>query len=282
MSNPSLLSDVTKLHLASSPCSPDITVLGLGYNTTKTQGIILGVTTDAFRSDSNSTHWYNVTNQLCQVITPSGCEEMTLIDLILTADQSLLLLTTHGLFLGQLPATDPPVSRGTSLQHQVSWSLVELPSSIVFASFHLSYTPVCYNSYSKSSTEQVAYVAMVNSNEVVYASYPTYTNWTVSPSNSPFSQPTDLVYDHHTDSFVILQKKEGNYSVIAFSSDQLFQVGTVNRSRFPAFDEFPSTFHPAQGKALCFSPATHEVFVYGNQVSGRIFVIWGFWRGVER
>ncbi|XP_022089025.1 cation channel sperm-associated protein subunit beta-like isoform X2 [Acanthaster planci] len=267
MTDPSLLSDVTKFLLAPAPCSPDVAVLGLGYNSTETKGIIVGVTRDAVGRESNNTFWYNITTQLCQAVTPNECDEIALIDLILTADQSLLLLTTHGLFRGQLPSSQPRDSRGTLVQKQVLWNLVELPSSISFISFHLSYTPVCFNRYTKSSTEQVAYVAMVKSgnDKAVYASYSPYTNWTVSASNCPFSQPSSLVYDHHTNSFVILQEKEGVHSILAFSTDQLLQVGAVNCSRFSSFD-LPSAFFPTEGRSLCFNPTTHEIFVYGNQV----------------
>ena len=36
------------------------------------QGIVIGVTLKSFEMDENSTHWYNVTAQLCQLISLSG------------------------------------------------------------------------------------------------------------------------------------------------------------------------------------------------------------------
>ncbi|XP_071802206.1 cation channel sperm-associated auxiliary subunit beta-like isoform X2 [Asterias amurensis] len=274
VAQPSLLVDsAASLHSATAPCSPDIAVLGLVYNTTsEAQGIVIGVTLKNFEMDENSTHWYNVTAQLCQLVSLSDCEEVTLLDLVLTADPSLLLLTTHGLFLGQLPnddlSDDSTSSIETFAQGQVSWSEIDLDNSISYSSFHLVHTPVCHDSYYKSSTDQEAYVIMIgneSSEKGIFLSSSPYSNWTISPPSSILSQSQNLLYDHHTDSFVALHQTKASKSVRTFSASQLLDGNASNRSHYPPF-QLPVTFYPAHGQAMCLHPTEHEIFVYGNQV----------------
>ncbi|XP_071370882.1 cation channel sperm-associated auxiliary subunit beta-like [Centroberyx affinis] len=240
----SLLSRVTGLKIAQSPCAGDVAVVAPVFGPGEHPGVVLGVTRSAFAS---RTRWFNATGSLCSLVErPSGCRGISAVDVKLT-NRHLFLLTSSGLFVSRdllRPAAAP-----------LDFTLLPLPAParMNFSSCGLWSSSLCLADPNYYDDDIVSLTSSLSSH-CVYSRFP-FRRWH-SCRAATDQRCLSFLYDRQQQTGLLLTHSDGQaatVSVIGMEGEVL-----RNRTRFP-----PVTVHFRPRGLLLLD---NQVVLYGSQV----------------